>query len=82
MIRKYKIDSTAIKPLLAKLNTLTQGQSFELPPLLPALSDAPVTATIVEKEDNFWTLVCMWNGVNIGDLQVEIDSGQILLEDV
>lgn len=82
MIKKFKTSSPQVKTLLGNLNTVPKGGTFDIEPLMPALSLEPIQATVVEKEDNFWTLYCTWHGVSIGDLQVEIADGQVILEDV
>lgn len=82
MIQRIKVSGTIGKGLMAKLNTTAMGKSFELPPLMPALTHKPVVAFIVEKEDNFWTMACVWCGIRIGDVQASVNDGLITLESV
>lgn len=80
MIKTIVVSGAKGRELLASLNTTPLGKSFELPPFLPALSDTPVAAFVVEKEDSFWTLACVWEGIQIGDVCAEVSKGSILLE--
>jgi len=82
MIQSIKVSGSQGKTLMAKLNTTPLGKSLELPPFMPALSKEPIVAFVVEKEDNFWTLACVWCGIRIGDVQATVSNGLISLEAV